>query len=51
MLRTLSLNYFSILLALVANYNIRVARCSPLDGFNVAGDDASLPRFDFFPII
>ena len=49
MLRTVTLNCVSILLGLVANYNISIAFCPTLDGFNVAGDDASMLRFDFLP--
>lgn len=48
MLRTIVPNRVSILLGLVADYNISVARCSPLDGFDVAGDDTSMLRFTFF---
>lgn len=51
MLRTIALTGVSILLGLAANYDISVACCPPLDGFNIAGDDASTLRFAVFPEI
>lgn len=45
-LRTIILTRVSILLGLVADYNISVAGCSPLDSFDITGDDASALRFD-----
>jgi len=46
-LRITILDRVSILLGLVADYNISVACCSPLDGFDITGDGASALRFDF----
>jgi hypothetical protein len=48
MLHTIVLNRASTLLGLVADYYISVACCSPLDGFDVAGDGASMLKFAFF---
>ena len=47
MLRTIVLSRVFILLGLVADYYISVACCSPLDGFDIAGDDTSMLRFTF----
>ena len=49
MLYIITLHRVPILLGLVANYNISIASCFTLDSFDIAGDDTSMLRSDFFP--